>query len=329
MHSSRNTGNTCRKIQDVSVQWVALRGLKRRWNSGGAPRPAPSLPSTGGHVFDAAVVLEQHAVRVAFIGLTDPTTSVRQAPVAVRVLDTTRTKGLREFVQALRQAERPDLMVLVDHTGLAPSVQLAHDIPELDIVLSGHTHERVYAPIMVGKTIVVEPAALGSFMGQLDVTLKDGTILVSHYELVPIDATHFGEDASMMALVEQAKSPFQEPLGQVLGETSRPLLRSDVLESTMDNVNADAVRETTEADVAFTNGFRFAPPIPSGPITEADLWNMLPFDVRLKRGTVTGTQLRHYLENELELVFASDPFSLSGGWGPRPSGLKAEFAARS
>ena len=50
-----------------------------------------------------------------------------------------------------------------------------------------------------------------------------------------------------------------------------------------------------------------------------DLWNMLPLDTRMKSGTVTGKQLRDYLENELELVFSQDPWKLSGGWGPRAS----------
>ncbi len=180
---------------------------------------------------------------------------------------------------------------------------------------------------MVGTTIVVESGALGSFMGQPDVTHKDGRIIASHFELVHIRARQFEEDAGMLALVEQAKEPYRERLAQVLGETKKPLLRHDVLESTMDNLIADAVREATGTDVAFTNGFRFAPPIPFGALTEADLWQMLPVNARLKRGTVTGAQLRQYLENEMELVFSSEPLALSGEWGPRPSGMTVEFTA--
>jgi S-sulfosulfanyl-L-cysteine sulfohydrolase len=55
----------------------------------------------------------------------------------------------------------------------------------------------------------------------------------------------------------------------------------------------------------------------TGKLTVGDLWNMLPLDARVKTGTVTGRQLRAYLENELELVFSKDPWKLSGGWGPR------------
>ena len=122
--------------------------------------------TTGKRLFAPSVILEKDGVRVAFVGATDPTTTTRQPPAEVAGLDSTRMSGLREFVQDLKRREKPDLIVLVDHTGLAPSVQLAHDIPEFDIVLSGHTHERVYSPILVGKTIVVEPGSMGSFMGR-------------------------------------------------------------------------------------------------------------------------------------------------------------------
>lgn len=282
----------------------------------------------GARLFPPAIVLEREGVRVAFVGVTDPTTTIRQPPAEVTGLDSTRLDGLRRFVQELRLKERPDLVVLVDHTGLAPSVQLAHDIPEFDIVFSGHTHERVYEPIHVGQTIVVEPGSMGSFLGQLDVTLKDGRITSSQFQLIEIDAAQFPEDAQVKRLIETVKAPFASRLSEVVGETQTSLLRYDVLEASMDNLIADAVREATHSDIAFTNGFRFSPPIPAGPITEADLWNMLPLDTRLKTGHVTGGQLKQYLEEEMELVFAQDPFALSGGWGPRPSGLDMQFIAK-
>ena len=42
---------------------------------------------------------------------------------------------------------------------------------------------------------------------------------------------------------------------------------------------------------------------------------------------ISGTQMRAYLENELELVYSKDPLKLSGGWGIRPSGMTILFTA--
>ncbi len=256
--------------------------------------------NTGKRLFAPAVILEKNGVRVAFVGITDPTTTMRQSPAQVAGLDSTQMGGFRETVQGIQRTEKPDLIVLIDHTGLARSVQLAHDIPEFDIILSGHTHERVYKPIMVGKTIVVEPGSMGSFIGQLDVTLSGGKISDCSYQLLGVDETRFAENQKVKALIENAERPFQAQLHEVVGATNTTLMRYDVLETTMDNFVDDAVREATHTEVAFTNGFRFSPPLAAGPITEADIWNMIPFDVKLKAGRVSGTQMRAYLENEME-----------------------------
>jgi S-sulfosulfanyl-L-cysteine sulfohydrolase len=283
--------------------------------------------TTGKRLFAPSVILEKRGVRVAFLGVTDPTTTRRQSPAQVAGLDSTRISGLREFVQDLKRKEKPDLIVLLDHTGLALSVQLAHDIPEFDIVLSGHTHERVYKPIRVGKTIVVEPGSMGSFIGRLDVTVNDGVISEFNYNLVGVDEAKFAENQEVKSLVEQAERPFQARLHQVVGATKAALMRYDVLETTMDNLVDDAVREATHTDIGFTNGFRFSPPLAPGPITEADVWNILPLDAKLKSGRVSGKQLHAYLEDEMELVYSKDPMKLSGGWGVRPSGMTVLFTA--
>ena len=283
--------------------------------------------TTGKRLFAPSVVLEKNGVRVAFVGVTDPTTTTRQPPAQGAGLDTTHLDGLRAFVQELKAKEKPDLVVLVDHTGLAPSAQLALDIPEFDVVLSGHTHERVYVPILVGKTIVVEPGSMGSFIGELDVTLEGGSVSNYNYRLLGVDEKRFVENPTVKALVEKAERPMISRLHEVVGSTKKTLMRYDVLETTMDNLVDDAVREATHTNVAFTNGFRFSPPLAAGPITEADLWNILPLDARMKAGRVSGQQMHDYLEHEMELVYARDPMKLSGGWGIRPSGMTILFTA--
>ena len=282
---------------------------------------------TGQRLFAPSVTLERGGVRVAFVGITDPTTTERQPPDEVRGLDSTRMGGLREFVQELRRREHPDVVVAVDHTGLTMSRQIAREIPEFDVVLSGHTHERTARPIMEGKVIVVEPGSMGSFVGRLDLTIGANGVKAHQFRLIPIRAKDYAEDPTVKAMVERNLAPFRDRMNRVIGRTETPILRYDVLETNADDFIADVVRETAHADIGLTNGFRFAPPILAGPLTEADMWLLLPLDARVKTGWVTGKELRDYLENELELVFSRDPWKLSGGWGPRLSGMKIRFTA--
>ena len=285
--------------------------------------------ATGARLFAPEITIERQGVRVTFVGITDPTTTKRQPPEEVVGLDSTRLDGLRDFVKSVRTTERADLVVAVTHTGLSVSRQLAREIPELDVILSGHTHERTERAILEGKVIVVEPGSLGSFLGRLDVTLGDQGGVVGHrFKLIPIRATDFSEDPGVKKLVDASLAPYRVRAEEVVGRTETTLMRYDVIESTMDNFVTDAVRDVGGADVGFSNGFRYAPPIPPGPITEGDLWKVLPLDARMKKGWVTGKELRSYLENELELVFSPDPWKLSGGWGPRASGMEMTFAGK-
>jgi 2',3'-cyclic-nucleotide 2'-phosphodiesterase (5'-nucleotidase family) len=100
-----------------------------------------------------------------------------------------------------------------------------------------------------------------------------------------------------------------------------------VVETSLDDVLSDALREAAGTEIALSNGFRFSPPLPAGPVRESDLWDWYPITTKLKVGKVSGGQLRAFWERELEHVFASDPAKLFGGWVPRPSGMTLRFVA--
>ena len=73
-------------------------------------------------------------------------------------------------------------------------------------------------------------------------------------------------------------------MNEVIWRLEAPLLRYDVIETGPDDFISDAVRETTGAEVGSTNGLRYAPPIPPGPLTEGDLWSLLPLAASQGRG---------------------------------------------
>jgi S-sulfosulfanyl-L-cysteine sulfohydrolase len=284
--------------------------------------------ASGKRLFEPAIVLARQGVKVAFIGVTDVGASKRQSPAEFRGMDTTRIMGLRDFIRDLRARERPDLVVAITHTGLTTARQIAREMPELDVILSGHTHERTGRQILEGNVIVVEPGCFGSFLGRLDLTIRSGSVLAHEFRLIPVLSSHYDEDPTMKALVDKSLNPYRERMAQLIGKTKTLLMRYDVLETTADDFITDAVREIAKADIGFSNGFRFGVPIRPTDFTEADLWNLLPKDARLKAGWLTGKELKAYVENELELVFSDDPWKLNGGWGIRASGMTITFNAR-
>ena len=285
---------------------------------------------SGERLFKPSLMLEREGVKVAVVGVTDILASQRQPPVEFAGMDTTRIEGLKQFVQELRLNEKPDLVVAVMHTGLTIARNLAREIPEFDVILSGHTHERTEKPIMEGHVIIVEPGCFGSFLGRLDLVLKPGGGgVASHsWRMIPIRQDEYLEDPYVKGLVDDALKPHRARMSEVIGTTQTPLFRYDVLETNADDLITDAVREIARSEIGLSNGFRFGVPVLAGNVTEGDLWSMLPMDTRMKAGWVTGKELREYLEKELELVYSKLPMKLSGGWGPRASGMTMTYNAK-
>jgi 2',3'-cyclic-nucleotide 2'-phosphodiesterase (5'-nucleotidase family) len=284
--------------------------------------------ATGQRLFPPSVTFERQGVKIAVVGVTDIGASARQPPAQFHGMDTSRIDGLRDFVNELREREQPDLVVGLTHTGLTIAREIARRTPEFDVILSGHTHERTSRPIIEGEVIVVEPGSFGSFLGRLDLTIKPGGRVAKHqFRLIPVLADHYDDEPAVRALVDKSLSLYRSRMSKQVGSTDTVLMRYDLFETTADNFIADAVRERAKADIGFTNGFRFGVPVLPQSVTEADLWNLLPMDARMKRGWVTGKELKEYLERELEMVYSKNAMKLNGGWGPRASGMSLMFAA--
>ncbi len=281
---------------------------------------------TGELLFAPYLVKEINGVRVGIIGFTEPDIPTRQPPHLSEGLAFDAQQVLPPLVAELREEHKVDLVVLATHIGLPKAIGLADTIEGVDVVLSADTHERTYEPIVRGDTWVVEAGAFGSFVGILDVHLDEKDEIVHRaWRLIELRPELFPEDPEVKAIVDVALAPHRERMNRVIGHTDVWLARYEVLNTSLDGLIADAFREASGADVALSNGYRFAPPTAPGPITVADLWNWLPIPLELKRGEATGAQLRDYWERELQNVLADDPAQLFGGWLPRVAGMTVDF----
>ncbi len=269
--------------------------------------------------------------KVGFIGFTDHLVPKRQSPAYSEGIGFTHaTDNVAKYIKYLKEVEGCGIIFIVTHMGLAQQVGLANDprVAGADFILGADTHERVRVPIQGKYTKVVECGAFGSFLGKLDITVKEGKIDTYQYELLDVDPVKYPANKNVLALVQKAAAPYQDALQKVIGYTSTPLVRYFVLETPMDNLITDAVMWKFKPDIALSNGFRFCQPlaVPRGAqkvaITNEFLWNMLPVDSTAKKGEVTGQQILEWLEKELENAFAPDPSKRFGGWFVRFAGME-------
>ena len=106
-----------------------------------------------------------------------------------------------------------------------------------------------------------------------------------------------------------------------MGETATALNLATMLETTMDNFMLQALLESTGAQLAFSNGWRFGAPIIPGKVTLNDLYNMIPMNPPISTVELTGEEIVAMLEENLERTFARDPYGQMGGYVKRSLGL--------
>ena len=95
----------------------------------------------------------------------------------------------------IKANENVDMIVCVSHSGTwddpkkSEDELLAKGVPDLDLILSGHTHSRIREPIRHGDTYVVSCGEYGKNLGSLSMAQKaDGRWQVTDYQLIPITA---------------------------------------------------------------------------------------------------------------------------------------------
>ncbi len=229
---------------------------------------------------------------------------------------------LPPIVDVLRTQEKVDLIVLISHLGFPQDMKLLSEAQGIDLCLSGHTHNRLERPVLQGRTLVIQSGCHGSFLGRLDLEVEGGCIVDYRHQLIEVEAK-IDPDPAVEDLVRQALAPYQEELSTVVGETANALNRATMLESTMDNFLLQALLESTGAQLAFSNGWRFGAPIIAGELTVNDLYNMIPMNPPISTVELTGEEMAAMLEENLERTFARDPYDQMGGYVKRSLGFNA------
>jgi 2',3'-cyclic-nucleotide 2'-phosphodiesterase (5'-nucleotidase family) len=280
---------------------------------------------SGKLVFPPFYIIERNGLRVGVIG------------IAATIIDKTMPKHfskglyftlgneeLPSYIKYLRETEHIDLIVVVSHLGYPQELKLAKEVNGIDVLLSGHTHNRLYDAVVVNGAIILQSGCHGSFIGRLDVHIENKQVTGFHHELLNIDES-ITPDPEVQSIVVDIMEPHKEMLTQVVGFSRTPLNRNTVMEATMDNLLVKALIESSGAELAFSNGWRYGAPILPGPITMNDLWNIIPVNPPVSVCELTGAELWTMMEENLERTFSCDPYRQMGGYVKRCWGLNIYF----
>lgn len=276
---------------------------------------------SGKRPFAPSTVIVRAGLRVGVIGIA--ATIVDKSMPAHFSEGMKFTSGFDELpieIARLRKALKVDLVVVLSHLGFPQDVLLANTVSGIDVLLSGHTHNKLDHPVFSGGACIIQSGCHGSFVGRLDLCVSNGRISNLQHQLVAID-TYIPPDPAMQSLVDEAMRPYRTTLNEIVGRTTLGLHRNFNLYSPMDDVLLAAIAKAAAVDIAFSNGWRYGAPIPPGPVTVNDLWNIIPTNPPVSTVTLTGAEIIAMLEENLERTFSRDPLGQMGGYLKRFRGL--------
>ncbi len=102
-------------------------------------------------------------------------------------------EAVKETVEEIKKNEEADMIACVSHGGTwedeskSEDELLAKAVPDLDLIISGHTHSELQKAIRHGNTYIVSCGEYGRNLGSLSMTQNsDGRWNLSAYELIPV-----------------------------------------------------------------------------------------------------------------------------------------------
>jgi 5'-nucleotidase/UDP-sugar diphosphatase len=217
-------------------------------------------------------------------------------------------EAAKDAVAALKK-KKVDIIIGLTHIGdiqEAPdhvtSPALAEAVPDIDIIIDGHSHSFFEEPHKVGNTWIITANEWGKYVGKGVITIEAGEILGFEWTPVAIDETlGLDPDAEVAAVLEPYIAEANESLKAVVGEASETFIFGNRLtrygETAIGNLVTDAIVwyfdkvYNQKLDFAFHNGGGIRAELPAGPITQERVLTVLPFENYLFIASIKGRDI--------------------------------------
>lgn len=244
------------------------------------------------------VLVERQGVKVAVVGLAARKSTWTPMPGRMAGLElVSDDTALSEAIPKAR-GEGAEVIAIVTDGCL-------HDVPELleqhqdwtPAFVAGRDCEREY-PETVGLTRLVYPGRHWNEYAKVEVTvdvLKPLTqrVVKMSSSLVPV-AGPSKADAAAAAIIAGWKKKLDDALGAPIGFTKAGLEQES---AEMSAWLTTSLKERFKTDVALLNRKGVRQGLPSGPITSATIWDLVPFENEVVTVKVTGEQLLAAAQN--------------------------------
>lgn len=247
--------------------------------------------------FESTTILESGGIKVGVIGVvTEGLKEVTTAKATAGLAVTSAAKTVREGLELL--SPKTDIQIVLSHMGYRSDSLLANEIGgELELIIGGHSHTRLYEPRIVNEVPIVQARAKGEFLGIVEMTVdpvkNDIIELSGKIERVIVGA--FEPDPLVKQWVDEQEKELSEAMDKVVATLTGDMDRNYRGESPLGNWVSEAYRIAANADIGFMNGGGLRKNLKKGPVTVRDIFEVSPFGNELMRFKLTGEQLKTFV----------------------------------
>lgn len=280
-----------------------------------APVLAANVKDENGNLVTGAgwTIVDRAGVKIAIIGVVTPNVPVWDGGKE-GIDDCTYEAANVAVKNAIAEiGDEADILVVSAHMGLEPefdtengsdgAYKILEDCPEIDVLQLGHYHVTVNEKI--GDTIVVGGRNAAKEISRVDLTLDaDKNIVDAKAEIVTMDGYEPSQEVRDLIkdAHEAAISYIQDDVVGSAAEKFQPEdeisgIPQGWLEDTavLDLINMIQM-EAAQADVSACALFKVTSDLPQGDLNYGNVFDIYKFDNTLYRVTVTGAELKAYME---------------------------------
>lgn len=278
----------------------------------------------GTPVAEPYVVLRRGDYRIGIIGLTTETLAYETHPKVGEQIRVFPTIPVARNMAGYLRSVGCDIVIALAHQGYERDLLMAEAVPEIDVIVGGHSHTFLDQPARVGNVVVTQNGCWGEDLGvlKLSFTRDDPSqrfALADFSEVYEPMEPALPQDDGLLAFINDYNQRLEQEMGKLVCQSAQdfPVDRVRFEENALADLVADALRSVAEADCAIFNGGNFRSPLDAGPVTYGELYQLLPYDNFLMKVKVSGAKLRELLS------FAGQQYA-DGGF-PQLSGIRARY----
>ncbi|KZZ85035.1 5'-nucleotidase C-terminal domain-containing protein [Bacillus sp. SJS] len=273
----------------------------------------------------SAIVKNIDGERVGIFGLTTAETSTISSPGKEVVFK----DYIAEAKEAVKQLEAQGInkIVALTHIGYQDGggdndVTLAKEVEGIDVIVGGHSHTMLSAPVMdntgAEPTVIVQTGELSKNLGVLDVEFDTkGKVIKQAGKLIDIDQKSgdqfvIKEDEEAASVLNTKYRPAIDKVkNEVVAKSEVALngVRADVRtkETNLGNLIADGMLARAKSInpktvIAVQNGGGIRESIDAGDVTMGEILTVLPFGNSLAIMNLKGDEIKAALEHSVELA---------------------------